>query len=325
MSENRALTLDEITRYRKIKGQSILLFITHRCPVGCSHCSVNASPLSPGIKDYELFNRLVEGLSKLNELKLIGISGGEPFGERKGLESAVNILHGAGKQCVIYTSGFWGTKKIPRWINNILNKTSACFLGIDSFHEEKISSLALLDASIAILERQAGLILQYIDNEENLAITGELISNIHSRGYRQNIWLNPIPLLPFGRAESACNSQMEITADRFMGCDALNSMMLTYDGGLFVCCNEQRLSEQDGFFPQIKKTVSNILELHEAVDEFEHNSYFSIIKNFGFRFLLNHPGYASFKSKRYSNMCSLCRDILFERDKHNYQLKKDTL
>ena len=103
----------EIEEIRHTRGRSTLLFITDRCPVGCAHCSVDSRRDSATITDFALFSEILDWLCGQPELEVVGISGGEPFVERRGLTLAVEHLAGAGKRVVIYTSGLWGRRPLP--------------------------------------------------------------------------------------------------------------------------------------------------------------------------------------------------------------------
>src|SRR5690349_10321921 len=109
------LKLAEVERIRRSPGQSLLLFLTDRCPVGCQHCSVDSRPDSPSIEDFTLFEALLEGICNRPGLTTVGITGGEPFVERRGLVTAVEKFAAAGKQIVQYTSGVWANQTIPEW------------------------------------------------------------------------------------------------------------------------------------------------------------------------------------------------------------------
>ena len=82
------LTHAEVERCRRKPGESVLLFITDRCPVGCAHCSVDSRSDSPTISNFDLFAQLLDGICEQTDLQVVGISGGEPFAERRGLTLA---------------------------------------------------------------------------------------------------------------------------------------------------------------------------------------------------------------------------------------------
>src|SRR5687768_751764 len=83
------LTLADLERARNHPGKSCLVFLTDRCPVGCAHCSVDSRPDSRRIEDHGLFEEVVAGVLSIPTLDVIGVSGGEPFIERRALSYLV--------------------------------------------------------------------------------------------------------------------------------------------------------------------------------------------------------------------------------------------
>src|SRR5260370_23472498 len=91
------LTLADIDEIRAQRQRSALLYLTDRCPVGCAHCSVSALPRGARPADAGLLESLVDGICASATISLVGISGGEPFTERRALQEATGRLSAAGK------------------------------------------------------------------------------------------------------------------------------------------------------------------------------------------------------------------------------------
>ena len=89
-------------------------------------------------------------------LTAVGISGGEPFVERRGLSLAVERLAAAGKDIVLYTSGVWASGEAPEWIRGVLGQASCVFLSTDAFHAASIDDARFVRAARAIAEAGAG-------------------------------------------------------------------------------------------------------------------------------------------------------------------------
>ena len=135
LAPRRASTWQAIDDIRNERGRSTLLFITDRCPVGCAHCSVDSRRDSPTITDFELFGEIVEWLVA-QDYDVIGISGGEPFVERRGLSLAARRITEEGKRLVVYTSGVWAKRPDPpAWIAEVLDRSTTVFLSTDAFHQ----------------------------------------------------------------------------------------------------------------------------------------------------------------------------------------------
>ena len=95
---------------------------------------------SPTITDFELFGEILDWICEQDALEVVGISGGEPFVERRGLTLAVRRFTDAGKRVVLYTSGVWATRpQPPAWIAEVLDRATTVCLSTDAFHEEGVA------------------------------------------------------------------------------------------------------------------------------------------------------------------------------------------
>src|SRR2546430_15400882 len=101
----RRLSLAQVEEARQTLGQSVLLFLTDRCPGGCAHCSVDSRQDSPTISDFELFEQIVAALCTRADLRLGGLWGGEPILARRGLFLASRRLIAAEEVVVVSTRG----------------------------------------------------------------------------------------------------------------------------------------------------------------------------------------------------------------------------
>src|SRR5258705_4584840 len=138
MTPSARLTHAEVESVRRTPGRSLLVFLTDRCPVGCAHCSVDSLRDSPTITDFELFEAIVTWIANRPGLETVGISGGEPFVERRGLELASARFRAAGLRQVVFTSGVWAKGRTAGWIGDTLARCETVYLSTDAFHARAI-------------------------------------------------------------------------------------------------------------------------------------------------------------------------------------------
>ena len=194
------LTLDEIVRARDTPGRSLLLFLTDRCPVGCAHCSVDSRRDSPSISDHALLAELVAAICADSERQVIGISGGEPFVERRGLSLAVDALAGAGKDVVVYTSGVWARGgESPAWIRAVLRAASCVFLSTDAFHAASIGEQRFVSAARSIAAEGTPLVVQVMDLQDQVGAARRLLGLAFGADWPAQAELSLTPSLPYGR------------------------------------------------------------------------------------------------------------------------------
>ena len=65
----KSLHFAEVENLRTIPRKSLLLFLTDKCPVGCSHCSVDSRINSPTITNGNLFKEILNGIISIKRNK----------------------------------------------------------------------------------------------------------------------------------------------------------------------------------------------------------------------------------------------------------------
>ena len=234
------LTLAQITSLRRTPGASVLLYLTDRCPVGCGHCSVSALAGGPTVTDLPLLASLVSGLAARPGLRVVAVSGGEPFAERRGLTLAVHGLVGAGKAVVAFTSGFWaGPGQVPAWIGRVLAEVSTVFLGVDDHHADRLGPDRLRWAVEAVADAGCRLVLQVIDRPGQQEQARRLLYDVLGAGWRERAEILPTELLPWGRAARLFAAPAGRPVTAFGPCLPACAPTVRYDGTVTGCCNEQ--------------------------------------------------------------------------------------
>lgn len=303
----RRLTFADIERARTTRGESALLFITDRCPVGCGHCSVDSRPDSPKISDFTLFGEVVESICA-GTYTIVGISGGEPFVERRGLDHASRRLVESGKEVVIYTSGFWaGSADPPSWIPAVLRRASAVVLSTDSFHQAALADDRFVRAAKTIAAEQVHIVVQVIDDETMIGRAQQLLATALGPAWADAAEIHPIPMLPYGRADGMLRIERTQPGTSYLACHIARAPVIRYDGLLSVCCNEWIIT---GHGPDDYRRVgSDRHEVTAALAELEANPLFRAIGDIGPGPLTMHPALADLAQKRYRSICELCWDI----------------
>jgi organic radical activating enzyme len=300
----RRLTLAEIEDARWKTGDSALLFITDRCPVGCRHCSVDSRPDSPRITDFGLFQEVVAGLAA-GPFSIIGISGGEPFVERRGLVYAVDQLTGNGKDILVYTSGFWAVKPhAPGWINAVLDRCGSVFLSTDAFHQAAISGERFKNAARAIAAREVPIVVQVLDVESEIAHAAHLLNVALGQDWMPLAEIKPIPMLPYGRAAALFSRSATRAAADFGPCEVARAPVIRYDGIVHACCNESVLL---GGGPNwLRRRVRTRQDFAEAVSYYRESPLLQTIARAGVGTLTQRPLARDLESHQFSSICGAC-------------------
>jgi organic radical activating enzyme len=298
------LTLAEVRALRATWGKSALLFLTDRCPVGCAHCSVDSRADSPSISDWPLFERLLTGLAALPDLALVGISGGEPFVERRGLTRAMEVLTGAGKRIALYTSGVWARPTVPTWVPPILRTADAVFLSTDAYHQAAVERAQFAAAARACAEAGASLIVPVLAQTEEIARAAGLLEEALGPNWGQQAELMHNPPLPLGRGAGVFAPGPMRTAASFGACTLARSPVVRYDGRVTGCCNEAVIMGHGP--PALAAEVRDGTGLASALAGFQRHPLHRLIASVGVGTLADSPRFAPLRSGSYASICDAC-------------------
>ncbi|MFJ9900386.1 radical SAM protein [Streptomyces sp. NPDC091280] len=299
------LTHDEISRIRVTPGASCLLFITDRCPVGCAHCSVDSRADSPRITDFTLFEAIVERLCADPDRTMVGISGGEPFVERRGLTFATRRIAAAGKDVVVYTSGIWAAAPDPpRWIHDVLDRCVCVYLSTDAYHEAGTGPERFVNAARAIGDHQLPIVVQVVDKDGGPDRARQLLALAFGDSWPRHAEVVPTPGLSHGRGAQLFQPGTRHPGRAFGACDSVISPVVRYDGRVSVCCNESVIM---GAGPALlRKQCHSGDEVGTAVDDFQQHPFYRALADAGAGPLTLHPKFRDLADRGFSDICGLC-------------------
>jgi organic radical activating enzyme len=308
-SGRRRLKHQEVERIRLIRGGSMLLFITDRCPVGCEHCSVDSRGSSPTISDFDLFEEIVEWMCGQPQIKVVGISGGEPFAERRGLSLASQRFALAGKRLVIFTSGVWArTARTPHWIREVLSDCSCVYLSTDAFHARMVEDSHLVRAAQAVAAAGAWLVVQILDHGDAVERVERLLHEAFGEAWPSWAEVNLILPLTSGRGASIFKRTAHVTGQNFGPCSLARSPMIRYDGVVTACCNENVIMGQG---PQrLRQRARSRDEIGTAIQVFHDDQLLRVIGDAGLGVLTEHPRLNDLALQRFTTNCELCWKVM---------------
>jgi hypothetical protein len=327
----RRLTAAEIEQARLIPGNSALVFLTDRCPVGCAHCSVDSSRDSPRITDFGLLDELIAGLVSLRGTRVVGVSGGEPFIERRGLTTTVRTLAEAGKQLVIYTSGLWAANAdVPRWTAEVLALASCVYLSTDAYHAAHVEDATFVRAARAIQAAGPWIVTQVAGPAAQAARAESLLSAALGPAWREHAEVRRVPLLTAGRGAGLSRASHagsgpggavppdprggpggavppdprgQPGAD-FGRCLLAAAPVIRYDGWVSACCNET--VAMGGGPGRLRRRVSTGTELAAALDAFAADQYLRAIGTAGMGALTALQTYQDLSARPFPHICQMC-------------------
>ncbi|NEO33063.1 MAG: hypothetical protein F6K36_22095 [Symploca sp. SIO3C6] len=281
--------------------------MTDRCPVGCSHCSVDSRPNSPTISDFSQFEGIVKWICRQSYLTTVGITGGEPFVERRGLTLAVaNIAH-AGKDIVLYTSGIWAKAKLSQWIKEVLQQVNCVFLSTDSFHSKTVDDESFVKAAQAIAAEGTWLVIQVLAFPETVRKVRRLLEKAFGGEYSNYAELNLVQPLRIGRGVSVFDERPGKLGQDFGRCSLLASPVIRYDGVVSACCNEHVIMDRNE--QKLRRLCHSNQDIEQSILDFKTDPLLQAFAHIGLGNITGLPGFTDLANQEFPNICSLCKSI----------------
>lgn len=301
----RRLRRDAFRAGRFAGGRAVLLFLTDRCPVGCGHCSVDSRRDSPRITDFELLERLVSGLSDDDRIAMVGISGGEPFIERRSLSLVVEKLAEADKDIVLYTSGVWARHGSPGWVEPVLRQAACVVLSTDAFHARQLDTAHFVEAARAIASAGAPVVVQVLDIASHVSEAQGLLSQAFGAEWERLAEISLTQPLPYGRGGSVfARPPLQLAESVRGGCELLAAPVVRYDGRIVACCNEEMIV---GRGPgRMQRQCASGGELRQALDDIRSDPLLAAIGSVGAGAVAMTPGYDDLATTQVHGRCDLC-------------------
>jgi pyruvate-formate lyase-activating enzyme len=303
-------TLVDLENTRNQPGKSCLVFLTDRCPVGCAHCSVDSRPDSPRIDDQGLFREVIAGVLSVPSFDLIGISGGEPFIERRALSYMVQECSIRGLRVVLYTSGVWGAKGKPNWIYEVLERATAVVLSTDAFHTQAVNMETLHRVADMVIDAGCSLIVQTVDLPASRQPALRFVERVMRTAPDGNVELNLVPPLSVGRGRVAFASLPPLpkrTLAEWGSCRVLGAPVIRYDGVVVACCNEAVLM---GAGPdRLRRRCKTRAEVAEAITTLRSDPLLECMRTVGVSTISQLPWVDVPADKSYGSICQACWEL----------------
>jgi hypothetical protein len=300
------LTLADIDAIRAQRQRSALLYLTDRCPVGCAHCSVSALPRGARPADAGLLESLVDGICAAAGITLVGISGGEPFTERRALGEATGRLSAAGKRLVLYTSGNWGRDDgtAPPWTRAVLDRAATVVLSTDRYHAARIPSARYVAALTAAAAAGSWIAVQAIGEA---APAEQLLTSAFGTGWAERAEIRVTTLLSRGRAAGLAATAKRPGRD-YGPCRLASAPVIRHDGRLTACCDENVVT---GHGPaHLHATARTAADLTRQLAALRDDPYLATIAAAGPGALTRLPRYRDLGEIYHNDICSACWALL---------------
>jgi hypothetical protein len=283
-----------------------------RCNLTCAHCNVGSHPQ----REERLSSTYVEELLAAGWAvgkRHVTFSGGEPFLERRSLQSAVGAAGRLGYAIDVETNAFWA--RTPMVATTLLRPMrdaglQGLVLSADAFHADVMPLEKTVNAGLAA--KELGLLVEVnFCPSTDPVVDGVILATLERAGFE--VIRNP--LLAIGRAANEFpDAPATIEVAQLPDCDSLTTTVHA-DGTIFSCCEiDDRLKDCDpepirvggpGNPGEALLRARPLGRVLEAFYEPASPVYFKKLVN-------SSPLFSNLVDGRYTSICHFCRTCFAE-------------
>ncbi len=273
------MTLDELGKMQAVAGIHLTFSLTLACPLSCAHCIVDASPdKGKTTMPVEIARHYADQMPELYDhgIRIIGLTGGEPFLAREQLRIMSNASSAAGMKTGVVTAAHWATSE------EAARKVVAGFPGIDiwdmsvdSFHEEFFSAERVRTAYLAVKEGGKRPVLRFTYQDPPTPVDRRLLDFIHTFAEEKDIFsqtvrsvgrASELPIFPAGGQTNFAKPCWT------------KGLVIRYDGSMAPCCISL-VEERKHPFQLGDARTRPLAEIH---DEYMSHPLLQLIRTIGF-------------------------------------------
>ncbi len=302
-------------RYFHRFHRALAINLTLTCPLTCAHCFIDSGPRRREAIDHRMIVRRVEEIAAEGRIRLLVISGGEPFLARATLAAVLAVAKAGGLQVAVSTSAHFAATlaRARRFLEGFPGITHLC-VSADRYHTpfvplDQVRHALTAAAELGIhpvlmirvwdLERDAFL-------EEARTVVGDALLR------RISIDLGPLQLMGRGHELGVMPPAASPDPEDWAGhaCDSANQPVVDHDGTVLACCNYEAARETEAL--QLGSLLRQTMA--EVTRSADGDGVLQAIRTWGPKRLvelLEKRGYGERLERRYppDSICALCRGV----------------
>ncbi|MBX7265710.1 radical SAM protein [Micromonospora sp. Llam7] len=229
--------LVEILERRTRPAAGVLMALTRRCPLSCSHCSTNSMISSEEYPD-QPFRNLVDSFTPQCRPDLVYLSGGEALLRAELVRYLAAGTRRAGGRTVLLSGMYFARdgRQIPRAVREAIASVDHFTASLDEFHEREVSRAEVFAAMHRIRRWVPAVSFQLTGLDDEDPYLAGLVRDVRAE------FADEVPILvdhvnPRGRAQRFVSEQEEVLIPgAVIPCGLAAWPLVHYEGTVFACC-----------------------------------------------------------------------------------------
>jgi pyruvate-formate lyase-activating enzyme len=244
--------LAEMAMLRTVPAAAVFLSLTRRCPLSCAHCSTDSALDSEQYAE-EPFLALVGSFAPDDHPQIIAMSGGEALLRAELVRDLATTARLAGVRSYLLSGMYFARdgRAIPPRLARAIAAVDHFAASLDEFHEREVGRRDVFRALRQVMDLTGQVSLQLTGRGDDDPYLAGLVADVR-REFGDRVPMLVGQVSPLGRARqwlpgrpgrraSVSASVTPAALPQPSPCDLAAWPLVTYDGTVFGCCNQDLL------------------------------------------------------------------------------------
>jgi pyruvate-formate lyase-activating enzyme len=232
--------LAEMGLLRTVPAAAVFLALTRRCPLSCLHCSTS-SALDSEQHGEEPFRALIGSFTREDHPQIIAMSGGEALLRADLVRDLATAARLTGTRSYLLSGMYFarGGRAIPPRLARAIAAVDHFAASLDEFHEREVSRADVFRGLRRVMELTGQVSLQLTGRGDDDPYLAGLVADVRAEfGDRVPMLVGEVSALGRAREWLPERAKRPTAPPRPNPCDRAAWPLVTYDGTVFGCCNQ---------------------------------------------------------------------------------------
>ncbi|MET9919422.1 radical SAM protein [Streptomyces sp. NPDC006435] len=239
------MELAELVGLRPVPAGGVLVTLTRRCPLRCSHCSTGSGPWVREEPEADALERFVSSFAAADRPDVMMLTGGEPLLRPNLVASLARSARAAGTRTALLSGMFFarsrGLSAPMRRVVRTLDHFSA---SLDLPHEREVPRAAVFRAVREIRELGVAVSFHLTGTGEDDPYLADVTADI-DRTFGGTVPSLVNEVRPFGRAASWARPARTVPdGGGALPCAMAAWPVVAFDGTVLACCNQDTVDRR---------------------------------------------------------------------------------
>lgn len=238
------MRLDELLALRPFPGAGLLVTVTRRCPLRCSHCSTASLRDSEQV-DAAPLRRFLGSLGPADRPGVVLLTGGEPLLRPDLCADLAGSAARAGSRVALLSGMFFARKRtVPARVMRAVTAVDHFSASLDAFHEREVARADVFRAVHQVLDAGVECSFHLTGLGGDDPYLADVVADVR-REFDDQVPMLVNEVRSFGRAAAWIGATRTVPDATLPGPCAMAAWpVIAFDGTVVACCNQRTVDER---------------------------------------------------------------------------------